>query len=275
MRDNFEASLAEVLKVEGGYVHNPDDPGGATNHGITQRVYSAWLKLESRPDQHVFAISLPDVTAIYRAQYAAAIHFDELPRGLDYALFDAAVNSGPVRAISWLQAVLGETVDGHFGLATFAAIHAHDVGSMIETLCQQRLRFMQKLRIFKVFGRGWVNRIHHVVLAAEAMAAGTHSASPLILPPFDHKLEKDPVMSDLASSAANTIVTPVLPSKPWYASQTIWGGVATIAASTGGAYAAFRAGDMNAAGTCLMAAMGGIMAIVGRFKATSTIGAKH
>ena len=272
MRDNFEASLAEVLKEEGGYVHNPDDPGGATNHGITQRVYTAWRKLHSLADQPVHLITLDEVTDIYRAQYAAAIHFDELPRGLDYALFDAAVNSGPVRAVSWLQAVLGETVDGHFGLATFAAIHAHDVGSMIETLCQQRLHFMQKLRTFKVFGRGWVNRIHHVVRAAEAMAAGTHAASPLILPPFDHKLEKDPVMSDIASSAS---LPTAMPSKPWYSSQTIWGGVATIAASTGGAYAAFRAGDMNAAGTCLMAAMGGIMAIVGRFKATSTIGAKH
>jgi lysozyme family protein len=39
MRGNFERALAAVLVHEGGYVNHPKDPGGATNKGVTQRVY--------------------------------------------------------------------------------------------------------------------------------------------------------------------------------------------------------------------------------------------
>lgn len=63
-------------------------------------------------------------------------------------------------------------------------------------------------------------------------------------------------------------------TKPWYTSQTIWGGVAAIGGGLGGAYYAFSHGDMGTVATCLTAAFGGITAIIGRFKADTAIGPK-
>lgn len=60
-------------------------------------------------------------------------------------------------------------------------------------------------------------------------------------------------------------------TKPWFASQTFWGAVAAFGAGAGGAYAAWKAGNVDAAMTSLVAAGGAIIAIVGRFKAVKVI----
>ena len=46
MRDNFEKALELVLHHEGGYVDHPKDPGGATNYGVTKKVYERYLGRE-------------------------------------------------------------------------------------------------------------------------------------------------------------------------------------------------------------------------------------
>ena len=59
--------------------------------------------------------------------------------------------------------------------------------------------------------------------------------------------------------------------KPFWASQTIWSSVAVIGSSVAGGVLAFRSGDLNAFGAAITAALGGVNAIVGRYKATSAI----
>lgn len=168
---NISKALEHVLAHEGGYVNHPKDPGGATNMGITQRVYDAYRDRQGQPRRSVRAITSDEVADIYKRQYWDAVRGDDLPSGLDYAVFDYAVNSGPRRAAQDLQRELGVTVDGIIGQITLAAIAKVDVFDLIERLCARRFRFLTGLKNWKHFGVGWGNRVADVQDVALALAA--------------------------------------------------------------------------------------------------------
>ncbi|MCU0817886.1 MAG: glycoside hydrolase family 108 protein [Beijerinckiaceae bacterium] len=155
---NFERALALVLQHEGGYSDHPSDPGGATMMGITQATLAAW---RGRPVEkaEVRSLTRAEAGAIYRAQYWDALAADHLPHGVDLAAFDYAVNSGPSRAARTLQGLVAVTVDGRIGPQSLAALDASDAGELIRALCAARMRFLQHLPTFAVFGRGWTRRV--------------------------------------------------------------------------------------------------------------------
>jgi lysozyme family protein len=158
MKENYAQALKQVLKYEGGYVDHPKDPGGPTNKGVTQAVYDAWRKKSGLPVQSVRSIADSEVAAIYRQEYWDRISGDSLPSGIDFAVFDFAVNSGVSRAAKTLQAVVGATQDGQIGPATIQA--TKDYVAMAVT--NKRLAFMQSLSIWSTFGKGWSARIADV-----------------------------------------------------------------------------------------------------------------
>lgn len=170
---SYTAALRAVLRWEGGWSNHPSDPGGATMRGVTQRVYDAWRAAQGRGHQSVRAISDAELLAIYR-NYADKIAFDSLPAGIDLAVFDAAVNSGPERAGAWLQRALGGlVVDGIIGPATqLAANSAPDKAAVIRRMQAIRLAFVRRLKTWSVFGEGWSNRIADIEARALAMAGG-------------------------------------------------------------------------------------------------------
>lgn len=170
MSDEFARALAEVLKSEGGFVNNPKDPGGATNKGVTQRVYDAYRKLKGTPTQRVLAISDKEVSDIYRNHYWDMVCGDQLPPGVSYVVFDGAVNSGVSRSVRWLQSALGVTADGVVGAITLAAVHRNqDHAKLINSILNKRLAFLKiaknpktKEPLWPTFGKGWSNRIARV-----------------------------------------------------------------------------------------------------------------
>lgn len=169
---NFDRALSLVLKHEGGYVNDPRDNGGATNKGVTQYTYDAYrrsLKLSART---VRAITDGEVAAIYRLRYWNAVRGDELPPGLDYCIFDFGVNSGPRRAIEFLQRACGVDDDGVIGPKTLAAVGKVDVRTTIGVICARRLSWLQTLSDWRHFGKGWSNRVAGVRREALAMAVG-------------------------------------------------------------------------------------------------------
>lgn len=168
MQHSYRDSLVEVLKDEGGYVNDPRDPGGATNKGITQRTYDAYLG--PKRQRSVRLITDAEVSDIYKARYWDAVKADSLPEGLDYCVFDFAVNSGPVRAIRFLQSVLGVKVDGVIGQETLQAARATDTASAIRKLCAQRLDYLKFLHTWPTFGKGWGRRVARVEAIALHMA---------------------------------------------------------------------------------------------------------
>ena len=156
---NFKLGLTYVLAFEGGYVNHPKDPGGATNKGITQNVYDAYRRVLGLPTQSVAGISSGEAAAIYRQQYWQAILGDKLPTGVDYALFDFAVNSGVSRAVKTLQSVLGVDADGHMGFVTMSRLDSWQPERLIVDLCERRIKFVKGLETFDTFGKGWLRRI--------------------------------------------------------------------------------------------------------------------
>jgi len=162
MQNNFPKALALVLKHEGGYSNHPRDPGGATMKGVTQRVYDAYRRRRGAPRRSVRSIEDRELQDIYKVQYWDAVRADEMPDGLDYAMFDYAVNSGPTRATKDLQRVMGEKVDGHVGQILLDAIKEYKPEELITSLCARRLAFLKRLRTWKYFGRGWSRRVADV-----------------------------------------------------------------------------------------------------------------
>lgn len=158
MEANFFKSLEMMLKHEGGFVDHPEDPGGATNKGITHKTYSDFLgrpledvdELKNIPDEHV--------QLIYKQGYWDKVKGDNLPSGLDFAIFDWAVNSGPGRASKALQKAVGATQDGAIGPKTLEAVEAADVAETIKAVADEREAFYRGLRTFDTFGKGWLRR---------------------------------------------------------------------------------------------------------------------
>lgn len=175
MQDDFSRSLARVLVYEGGYANNPKDPGGPTNKGITQSTYTSWLGRTNRPSAKVVGISDADVSAIYKTDYWDRILGDELPAGVDFCIFDAAVNSGVSTAIGWAQAVLKTyagnealAIDGDLGPATKSDLMNADPGTFVRDFCSHRLGTLQRLKTYPTFGKGWLARIANVQKTAIA-----------------------------------------------------------------------------------------------------------
>lgn len=172
MHDNFEACLKEVLKHEGGYVDHPADPGGATNLGITKRVWEEWVGHEVSKDD-IKALTVADVTPLYKERYWDVCKCDRLHAGLDYVVFDIAVNSGTGRAAKFLQAAVGVVADGRIGPITLSSVDHSTLSTreLIDIICNRRQKFWESLSTFPTFGRGWTRRGEEVRKKALEMAA--------------------------------------------------------------------------------------------------------
>lgn len=169
MKGNFEQSLALVLKHEGGWVDHPKDPGGETNMGVTKKVWEEWTGKPVAPGG-MKGLTVADVTPLYRKKYWDAIKGDDLPEGVDYAMFDFAVNSGPVRAIRMVQEIVGVTADGVIGPKTLAAIDRQDPRDLAAKICDKRMEFLRGLKNWPSFSVGWTRRVADVKKMAVQMA---------------------------------------------------------------------------------------------------------
>ena len=168
MQENFENALALVLHHEGGFSNHSRDPGGMTNLGVTKRVWEEWVGHEV--DEKVMRALTPEIVGpMYKTKYWDKIRGDELPIGVDYAVFDAAINSGPGRAAKWLQTTVGAVPDGAIGAGTLAKVAAMDAEDIVEKYQATRLAFMQSLPTWDTFGKGWGRRVTEVKEAALKM----------------------------------------------------------------------------------------------------------
>lgn len=164
---NFWPCLKVSLTHEGGWADHPHDPGGATMKGITLATFRRFKPGASKADLR--RISDEDVQRIYRVGYWNPISGDKLAYGVDLAVLDYGINSGPARAARYLQAVVGVKQDGVIGPQTLKAAVMTGGKSVIQKLCAKRLAFVQGLKTWKHFGRGWSRRIADVEAKAVAM----------------------------------------------------------------------------------------------------------
>ena len=171
---NFATCFADTEAFEGWHLfsNDPVDPGGATYSGVTQREYNSWRAQQGLPPQGVRKMSDDECRAIYKTQYWDAVRGDDVFAGLDLFLYDVGVNSGPPKAVRFLQQALRVGVDGQFGLETMGALRGvNDRAGLIRTLCTMRLSFWHSLVTWWRFGRGWSSRGAGIEAEALAMLA--------------------------------------------------------------------------------------------------------
>jgi lysozyme family protein len=160
----FEACVNFVLSdsIEGGLVDHPEDPGGRTNRGITQRrldsvrISHPELNLPRTVDE----LTREQCVAIYRVCEWQWIKGDQLPAPIALLMFDCAINQGEGRAIECLQASLGVKRDGILGPITLSAARSKDLKTLAAEFSAQRgYRYMILDKIDDVFGLGWMRRL--------------------------------------------------------------------------------------------------------------------
>src|SRR5882762_3549458 len=142
----YDEALRRLLVHEGGYTNHPADPGGPTNFGITIFDYRKYVNPDATAAD-VRSMRLDDAKAIYRAKYWDAQRCNELPAGVDYAVFDYGVNSGIGRSGKVLRRVLKLSDNSSVvNDAVIAAARATDAKTLVAAICGERLRFLQSLK---------------------------------------------------------------------------------------------------------------------------------
>ena len=148
MSDTFSIALAEILRVEGGYVNDPRDSGKATNRGITQLTYDSWRMMQGLPPRSVKYIEDDEVEAIYREMYwdrvAAEWDWKGHP-GIALYLFDSAVQHGT----GWAEGLAEEVGDALHIVPLIGLAHAHAI----------RCEYYTKLKSWYWAGRSWIRRV--------------------------------------------------------------------------------------------------------------------
>lgn len=152
MKENFEQALRYVLHVEGGYVNDPDDPGGETNLGVTQGTLNMARKVISGLPKSVKSLSEEQAKQIYYQLYWKPVGSDDLPSGLDYVMFDIAVHHGVGGAKSIWRNYMGDT----------KLTQNSDIPYIIRKVLEGRLHRLRGLPHAKKYIRGWTNRVNFV-----------------------------------------------------------------------------------------------------------------
>ncbi|MEZ5082588.1 MAG: glycosyl hydrolase 108 family protein [Bacteroidales bacterium] len=172
MKANFKNSLKHVLVHEGGWADHPRDPGGATMKGVTLLVYRNHFGAKKTKND-LRNITDSELEQIYRTGYWEKCKCDDLPSGVDYAVFDSAVNSGPGRGAKWLQAAVGATQDGGIRPKTLEKLKGFEPAQIVNSMCDNRLSFLRSLATWQTFGRGWQKRVEDLRRTAVGMAGGS------------------------------------------------------------------------------------------------------
>lgn len=151
---NIETALTRLHGHEGAYSNHPDDPGGETMWGVTKRVAEA----------HGYHGNMRDMTweqacTIYRKAYWDKAQISRFPEGIQFQLFDAAVNHGIGNAIRFLQRAVGVADDGIVGPVTRHAVNEAATLDVLINFNAERLEFYTRLSTFGTFGRGWTRRV--------------------------------------------------------------------------------------------------------------------
>lgn len=155
---DFDKAFDELMAVEGGYVDDPNDPGGETNWGISKRSY---------PELDIKNLTKDQARQIYETKYWIPYRCGELKsQELAEELFKAVVNMPGARAIGCFQAAIVECerrpaveIDSVIGDKTIAAANAIDPQMLQYAFELELIRYYASLKQFNLYGKGWVHRV--------------------------------------------------------------------------------------------------------------------
>ena len=176
MNSNWQKSFELMLKSEGYFSndqrdsgnHLPDGREGSTMLGVTQYNWENWIGHEVTQEQ-MKKLTPEDVKPFYKKKFWDVCRCDDMPSGIDYLVFDFAVNAGCGGSAKILQKAVGVTPDGGIGPMTLAAVNAIPEAELIEKFSEAKEAFYRSLDNFPVYGNGWLSRVAQVKVKASAM----------------------------------------------------------------------------------------------------------
>lgn len=171
----FEKAIPHILANEGGMVDNPNDPGGATNHGISLRFMEGSADGDINNDgvinkEDIRQLNQGQAAELYRKNFWAPNYYGDIRnQGLATKIFDVAVNMGSLTANKMLQQAcnLANTtavlkVDGKIGNESLRAINNLDAQYLVSIVCSLAARhyilLCENNNKLKIFLRGWLIR---------------------------------------------------------------------------------------------------------------------
>lgn len=179
---DLNQAIALTLNLEGGWVDHPQDPGGKTMYGITEKIYRRAVRIGVIKDYGGVRYIRPEhARKIYEQMYWRVIAGDDLPRGLNALVFDIEVNSG--RGGITLQNALNSVhaskiaVDGAIGPKTLAVVKyvcgdPRGLYGLLAEVGARRDWWWDRLSLNRTFGFGWNRRGSRVLVHAVRMACG-------------------------------------------------------------------------------------------------------
>jgi len=155
----FESMVMGVINREGGYVNDPDDPGGETKYGISKKSY---------PDLDIKGLSIMDAVEIYHHDYWKPSKVEKLPKSLREAFFDMVVNMGLRRAVKIIQKACNSVcrqkikVDGLIGPKTLNASKKLKPDRLRSYRIMYYASLVAKRPTLEKFWYGWYRRSNEV-----------------------------------------------------------------------------------------------------------------
>lgn len=186
---DFNRAVKYVIDNEGGFVNHPEDAGGPTKYGVTQKTLESWRKLNYLPSLNVEEITESEAAKIYYEWYWRKMDLDQVVSDvIATALLDTGVIRGTTKAIEYAQVVLntyipleytekrnapvqpvGLDVDGIAGEEFFRRInHPQTTDESFIRKLEEKLRhgYIQIAHDKpnqKVFLQGWLNRTRELL----------------------------------------------------------------------------------------------------------------
>jgi lysozyme family protein len=175
----FAEALPFILKEEGGYVNDPQDSGGATNRGITQKTYDAFRKSQGHEERSVQHLTKAETSKIYSDIWTSC-KASELPAGLNVLHFDFAINAGNKQAAKILQRTVNVEEDGIIGPITMTKVKSSNAEDLIYEYSELRKEFYRGLATARPkdlkFLKGWLLRTNRATRLALSMIKKERSA---------------------------------------------------------------------------------------------------
>lgn len=165
MSDIFDYAVNQVIQEEGGFVNDAQDPGGATNMGITLATLSTWRNATCTAAD-VQALTQEEAEKIYKSLYWDKVQGDSLKPAVALLLFDAAINHGVGMAVKLAQRALRVADDGVIGPQTMRSLNVVDPHDFITDFMAQRALLYVAQPGFSHFGQGWMHRLFDCTLEA-------------------------------------------------------------------------------------------------------------
>lgn len=167
---DFQSFIPFLHEKEGGFVHDPDDAGGATNMGVTLDTYTTYCRRKGYPRptvERLKRLTEKQWQDIMRTMYWDVCWADEiLSQSVAVMIVDWAVHSGPATAVKHTQRILGVKADGIVGPITLAAINSASPLPLFGQIKQDRIKFLGNLAVSRPQNRkflnGWLNRVRSI-----------------------------------------------------------------------------------------------------------------